>query len=77
MNCCVNASLHNVCSEKYPDEFSNPDKAYGDGKYPSDHRPVYAEFKFKADMTPHTHDWSEIASAVHWANEPTVPVRPS
>ncbi len=76
MSCCVSASFYKVCRETYPDTRANDGKTYGDGKYPSDHCPVYAEFKFKHDMTEHEHDWSHIASEVQWANKPTVPERP-
>jgi len=76
MACCVNVSFYKVCRETYPDSEARPDKVYGDGKYPSDHCPVYAEFKIKPDMTEHTHNWSHIGSAVNWITRPSIPTRP-
>lgn len=78
MGCCVSASYYTVCRETYPDKdapASSMDATWGDGKMPSDHAAVYAEFKFSSNGE-HVHDWSVPASAVQWETKPTVPVRP-
>jgi endonuclease/exonuclease/phosphatase family metal-dependent hydrolase len=75
MNCCVKGTYYKWCRETYPDKQASVGKAYGDGKYPSDHCPVYAELTIRSDRAEHTHDWSHNASQVEWQTQPTVPVR--
>ena len=76
MSCCVNASYYTVCRETYSDKdapASSKDKTWGDGKMPSDHAAVYAEFKIARKLGEHVHDWSEIGKDVHFTTAPKVP----
>ncbi len=75
MNCCVKCSYYKWCKETYPDSMAYTQYTFGDGKYPSDHCPVYAEITIKSDREEHTHDWSKLASEVDWVTKPTVPTR--
>ena len=75
MSCCIQGTFFKTCYETYPDTQAKLDKEYGDGKIPSDHEPVYAEFTIKSDREEHTHDWSKLASEAEWTTQPTVPQR--
>ena len=75
MKCCVEGTYYKCCRETYSDTAAKVGKAYGDGKYPSDHCPVYAELTIKSDRAEHSHDWSHNASCVEWQTQPTVPTR--
>jgi len=75
MSCCVKGTYYKWCREVYPDKQARPNDTFGDGKWPSDHAPVYAEFVFKSDREVHTHDWSKLASEATWVTKPTVPER--
>jgi endonuclease/exonuclease/phosphatase family metal-dependent hydrolase len=66
MSCCVTGLYHTTCVETYRDLSGKYGKKY-DGIKPSDHPAVYAEMMISYDG--HTHDWSEAASGVYWANE--------
>ena len=75
MSCCVEGTYYKWCQETYPDLQAPAGETFGDGKYPSDHRPVYTELTIKSDREEHTHDWSKLASEVSFKTQPTVPQR--
>jgi hypothetical protein len=76
MSCCVQGTFYKWCQETYPDMKAYPNENFGDGKWPSDHRPVYVEFHFKSDRAEHTHDWSKLAGEVSYKINPVIPARP-